>query len=481
MSSKPRILVIDDDPIVRRSCERILASSCEVRLVETGQAGLDLLTAEPFHLALVDLKLPDIAGTDILAQAPDHFPDVPVIIITGYSTIKSAVETIKMGAFDYLAKPFSPDELLATVEKALRQRRLLTEYRALQLAAQGSFRLAWVCAESPPMQQVLERVRHVAPADTTVLITGESGTGKELIARAIHFLSPRKDARFVAVDCGAIAPSLIASELFGHAAGAFTGATAAHPGLIQAADGGTLFLDEVSNLPLDLQATLLRAIEEHSVRPVGSTDSVAVNTRFVTATNRDLAALAAEGKFRSDLYYRLNVFPIHLPPLRERKVDIPHLARHFLARHAAKLNKKLDDFTPEAINLLMAYDWPGNVRELSNVVERIVLQCTQGPVGQAHVRDTIPEPPRETPVPSTAAELYQLRGKLRDQASAEFEKAFLLAALRRNGFNITRAADEVGMQRTHFQLLLRKHGLRLRDLAAEGGAGTEPGGSGTAR
>ncbi|HUT33322.1 MAG TPA: sigma-54 dependent transcriptional regulator [Planctomycetota bacterium] len=466
MSAKPRILVIDDDPIVRRSCERILAPAHDVCLAETGRQGLRLLLSDPFHVALVDLKLPDIAGTDILAEAPDHFPDVPVIIITGYSTIKSAVETIKMGAFDYLAKPFTPDELLAAVEKALRQRRLLTEYRALQIAAEGSFRLSSVCAESPPMRQVILRVRQAAPTDTTVLITGESGTGKELIARALHFLGPRKDARFVAVDCGAIAPGLIASELFGHVAGAFTGATTASPGLIQTAHGGTLFLDEISNLPLDLQATLLRAIEERQVRPVGAAEPLPVNIRLVAATNRDLGALVAEGKFRADLYYRLNVLPIAIPPLRERKVDIPHLARHFLARHAAKSHKRIDDFTPEALNLLMAHDWPGNVRELSNVVERIVVQCTQGRIGQAHVRDTIPAPAPEPPVPTTAAELYQRKDDLHGQAVAETERAFLLAALRRSHFNASRAAADVGMQRTHFQALLRKHGLRIRDLAA---------------
>ncbi len=463
---KPRILVIDDDPIVRHSCDRILAPAHEVVLASAGREGLELLRRTTFHLALVDLKLPDITGMDILAEAADYFPDLPVVIITGYSTIKSAVEAIKKGAFDYLAKPFTPDELLAAVEKALRQRRLLTEYRALQIAAEGSFRLSAICAESPAMRQVVLRVRQAAPTDTTVLITGESGTGKELIARALHFLSPRKDARFVAVDCGAIAPTLIASELFGHVAGAFTGATTASPGLIQTAHGGTLFLDEIPNLPLDLQATLLRAIEEREVRPVGSPNPVPVNVRLIAATNRDLGALVAEGRFRADLFYRLNVLPIALPPLRERKVDIPHLARHFLALHTTQHHKRIDDFTPEAINLLLAYDWPGNVRELSNVIERIVLQCPQGPVGQAHVRDTLPGPAPEPTVPRTAAELYQLKDKLRDHAAADAERAFLLDALRRNDFNATRAADAVGMQRTHFQALLRKHGLRLRDLAA---------------
>ena len=466
MTPKARILVIDDDPIVRHSCERILSPSYDVRLIESGREGLAALAEGTFHLALVDLKLPDIPGTEILAKAPDLFPDVPLIIITGYSTIRSAVETIKMGAFDYIAKPFTPDELEAAVEKALRQRKLLTDYRALQDALEGSFHFSRLVGDSPPMQRVLARIHQVAPTDSTVLLTGESGTGKELVARAIHFSSPRKDARFVAVDCGAIPPTLIASELFGHVAGAFTGATGEQRGLIQAADGGTLFLDEISNLPLDLQATLLRVIEDRQVRPVGASASAPVNVRFIAASNRDLASLAAEGKFRQDLFYRLNVFPIHIPPLRERREDVPLLARHFLTLFSARMHKHIDGFTPEALSVLSQYDWPGNVRELSNVIERIVILCTQNRVGQAHLRESMAVPVACEPMPRTAAELYEVKKKLRDQASADLERAFLLEALRRNSYNVSRAADDVGMQRTNFQALLRKHGLRLRDLAA---------------
>jgi len=466
MNPKARILVIDDDPIVRRSCQRILAQDYDVVLADNGREGLDLLAAEPFHLALIDLKLPDISGTDLLGQAPDLFPDTPVIIITGYSTIKSAVEAIKLGAFDYVAKPFTPDELGAAVEKALRQRRLLTDFRALQGALEGSYQVSRLIGDSPAMQRVLARIHQVADTDSTVLLTGESGTGKELVARAIHFSSPRRDARFVAVDCGAIPPGLIASELFGHVAGAFTGAAADHPGLIQTADAGTLFLDEIGNLPLDLQATLLRAIEEHRVRPVGAPEPLPVNVRFVAATNRPLAGLVAEGKFREDLFYRLNVFPIQLPPLSERRDDIPLLARHFLATFAARMHKRIDDFTPEALRVLQAYDWPGNVRELSNVVERIVILCSEGRVGQAHLRESMAVPAASPAIPQTSAQLADLKKRLRDKATADVEREFLLEALRRNDYNASRAADEVGMQRSNFQALLKKHGLRIRDLAA---------------
>jgi len=352
MSRKARVLVVDDDAVVRKSCERILGEAREVRLVENGRDGLALLGSEPFDLALVDLKLPDIGGMDILREAPDRFPDVPVIIITGYSTVRSAVEAVKMGAFDYISKPFTPDDLEAAVEKALRQRRLLRDRRELQEALADRYQLSCLIGDSQAMKRVFSLVEQVAGTDSTVLITGESGTGKELVARAIHFSSPRRDVRFVAVDCGAIAPSLIASELFGHVKGAFTGATTDREGLVQTADGGTLFLDEVSNLPLDLQATLLRAVETQEVRPVGASDPVKVDVRYVAASNRDLKTLIEEDKFREDLFYRLNVFPIRLPALRERRDDIPLLARHILALYSTRMPPRIDDFTPVAMNLL---------------------------------------------------------------------------------------------------------------------------------
>ena len=464
MKWKARVLVVDDDPVVRRSCQRILQQDHEVLLAENGSDGLALLAAEPFDLALVDLKLADVSGMDILAQAGDRFPDVPIIIITGYSTVRSAVEAIKTGAFDYVAKPFTPDEIEAAVEKALRQRRLLRDYRELQQVLSGHYRFARLVGGSPAMKAVLSRAKQVAETDTTVLITGESGTGKELVARAIHFSSARKDARLVAVDCGAIAPTLIASELFGHVRGAFTGATSNHSGLMQTADGGTLFLDEISNLSLDLQSSLLRAVETHEVRPVGAATAIEVNVRYIAATNRDLQTLVREGKFREDLFYRLSVFPIHVPPLRQRREDIPELARHFLAGLAAKMHKRVDDFTPEALNALVQYDWPGNVRELANVVERLVILCAEGRVGNAHVQESLTGDAARICMPQTAIELNEAKQELRDKAVAGIERAFLTDALRRNAYNVTSAAAETGMQRSNFQAMLRKHGLRIRDI-----------------
>jgi len=466
MATKARVLVIDDDQIIQRSCARILEQGYEVRFASSGTEGLAMLKAEAFDAALVDLKLPDVSGMDILRQMPDHFPSVPVIIMTGFSTIKSAVEAIKIGAHDYLAKPFTPEELEAAVQKALRQRRLLADYHKLQEELADRYELTRLIGASAPMQRVLELIRQVAPTDSTVLITGESGTGKELAARAIHFSSPRAAERFVAVDCGAIAPSLVASELFGHVRGAFTGATQDRRGLIQDADAGSLFLDEIGNLPLDLQATLLRVIETGEVRPVGASASAAVNVRYIAAANRDLEALAAEGKFRQDLLYRLKVFPIRMPPLRERREDIPLLARHFLAKFCARMHKRVEDFTPEAMGVLTEYDWPGNVRELSNVVERLVIVCGQERVGRAHLRESMALAAPGPAVPQTAAELYERKKTLRDQAVEELEKAFLLDALRRNDHNVTRAAEETGMQRPQFQALLKKHNLRIKDIVS---------------
>ena len=471
MKKRARILVVDDDPVVRRSCERILEKDYDVKVAQTGREGLTLLVAESFDLALVDLKLPDISGTDILCEQPDRFAEVPIIMITGYATIRSAVEAIKMGAFDYISKPFGPDELEAAVEKALRERRLLRDYRSLREAVADRYGVSRLLGDSPAMKHVFSLVEQVARTDTTVLLTGKTGTGKELIAHAIHFSSPRESRPFLAVDCGAIAPHLIASELFGHVRGAFTGAVAENSGLIQAADGGTLFLDEISNLPLDLQATLLRAIEEREVRPVGAGHSVAVDARYIAATNRDLKGLVNEGKFREDLFYRLNVFPIHLPPLRERREDIPSLARHFLAAFSEKMHKRVADFTPEAIDALVQYDWPGNVRELSNVVERLVILCDSGRIGQAHLHESMAPSAPLPMTPQTIDELNELKKRLRDRAVVEAEEAFLMSALRRNDFSVTRAAQQAGMQRSNFQALLKKHGLRIKDIAARNDRG----------
>ena len=466
MTTKIRVLVIDDDTVVTRSCQRILEPTCDLAICATGREGLDAIASETFSLALVDLKLPDMDGMEILRQAPDRFPDLPIIIITGYATIGTAVEAIKLGAFDYVAKPFTPDDLEATVENAVRQRRLLAEHRRLQDSLQDTYRSYRLIGESDAMKRVFSLIEQVAPTETTVLLTGESGTGKDLVARAIHSAGPRQDQRFVAVDCGAISPTLIASELFGHVSGAFTGAVADRTGLIQSADEGTLFLDEINNLPLDCQASLLRVLEDHAVRAVGASSTEDVDVRFIAATNKSLQGAAQDGAFREDLFYRLNVFPIHLPPLRDRLEDVPLLASHFLSHSAARTHKHIDHFTPDALELLRQYDWPGNVRELSNVVERAVILTSDNRIGKAHLQECLAVHASVPSVPQTMDELNEVRKQLKEQAVAQIERAFLIDALRRNGHSVTKAARQTGMQRTHFHALLKKHNLRLKDLAS---------------
>jgi len=466
VSKTARVLVLDDDPLVRRSCQRILETICDVTTADSGLDGLRAMEGGSVDIALVDLKLPDMDGMDVLRRAPEAFPDVPIIVITGHSGIRSAVEAVKLGASDYLAKPFDPDELEAAVRKALRESRLRRDYRRLQEEMGSRYHLSHMVAGSPVMQGVLRLIEQVAPTDTTVLLTGESGTGKELAARAIQFSGRRKDGPFVAVDCGAVAPSLIASELFGHVRGAFSGAVADQEGLVRAASGGTLFLDEISSLSLDLQATLLRVIETRQVRAVGTSQSVEVDVRFIAATNRNLHVMVEEGKFREDLFYRLNVFPIHLPPLRDRREDIPPMAGHFLSLFAARMHKPNLEFTDEAIEALMQYDWPGNVRELSNVVERLVILSGGTRIGQANLPESMTVGAAAETAPRTAEELNELKKKLRDQAVAQAERSFLIEALRRNGYNVTKAAEQTGMQRSNFQALLAKYGLRIRDIAS---------------
>ena len=320
---------------------------------------------------IADLRLPGAPGTDIIARAPE----TPVLIMTSYASVKSAVEAMKLGAADYIAKPFEHDELLLIVERLLQQRLLARRAEALKSEVSQSYPVGGMVGNSPAMQEVFERVRKVAPTDTTVLILGESGTGKELVARALHELSPRRDGPIIAVNCAAIAENLIESELFGHEKGAFTGAVSTNRGLVEAADGGTLFLDEIGELPAAAQARLLRVLQEGEIRRVGSAQARRVNIRLIAATHRDLESLVAEGCFRADLYFRLRVMEVHLPPLRARGEDIEALAQFLLHKVCRRLNCPALVFTPGALAALRAHHWPGNVRELENAIERAVILC----------------------------------------------------------------------------------------------------------
>jgi two-component system NtrC family response regulator len=458
----PKALIVDDEPTICRSCEKILSrEGYGVRSAYSGKQALAILEQESFDILFTDLKMAEMGGMELLEALRSRFPDLVPVVITGYATIASAVETMKIGAFDYLPKPFTPDEMAAVARRAWEKRQHLIETRAIaQGEAPPSF--CGIVGKSPKIQEIFRMIRKVAPTTSTVLIVGETGTGKELVARAIHALSPRSEHRFCAVDCGTLSVELLESELFGHVKGAFTGALSNKQGIFEAADQGTVFLDEICNINLEIQGKLLRFIQEREFLPVGGTETKHVDLRLVFATNRDLEKMVAEGAFREDLYYRLYVYPIQLPSLRERREDIPVLAYHLLTKMQAQSGKKIHTISDAALKLLEQYDWPGNVRQLESAIERAVISCDGTVIEPQHLpmavtRTGLPEP---YPVPQSNKEFLALKKRLREQAISELEREFVLDALQRNDWNVTRAAQEVNIQRPNFQALMRKHSIR---------------------
>ncbi len=456
-AERQRVLVIDDEEVVRISCKRILEpEGYEVQLLAGPEEAFKILGQKPFDLVLTDLKMPGIGGIEILKRVKEDYPDTEVIIITGYGTVDTAVSAMKLGAYDYIEKPFTPETLSAVVRRAIERRQLLFEN--LQLKRELSTRyIRNIVGSSKAMEMVFQLIAYVAPTGSTVLITGETGTGKELVARAIHYNSPRKDQPFVVVDCGTIPDNLIESELFGYTKGSFTGAVADKKGLIEEATAGTLFLDEVGNIGPSTQAKLLRVLQEKEFRPIGSKKSIKVDIRFIAATNKDLKAMTEKGLFREDLFYRLNIFPIHIPLLRDRKEDIPILANHFLKKYSNELDKpSVSRISAEAMRLLLSHDWPGNVRELESSIQRAILLCTGKTIEIEHL--SFIQPPKSlATIPQNSEELRQVKKNLRHRSIEEIERAFIIEALRRNNWNITHAARDVGMQRTNFQALVKKY------------------------
>lgn len=374
MPEKVKILIIDDDIAIRDSCSQVfIKEGYSVKEAKDGMEGLHYLKKEFFHVVLLDLKLPGIDGLEVLSKIKEETPETPVIIITGYATIQSAVGAMKREAFDYLAKPFNPEELRVVTKKALGSRKILLEniYLRKELAAKNEFDL--VVGKSKAMEAALDIVRRVSPTESTVLITGESGTGKELFAREIYNHSSRNKGPFVAVDCGALVETLFESELFGYVKGSFTGAHETKHGRFEVASGGTIFFDEISNISLNIQANLLRVIQERELTRIGSSKPIKVDVRILAATNENLADAVRDGKFREDLFYRLNVVPIHIPSLRERKDDIPLLVEHFLQKYNKRAKKNVVAASDSVNKMLMEYDWPGNIRELENTIERAVV------------------------------------------------------------------------------------------------------------
>ena len=461
------ILVVDDESVIRDGLCRILqGDDFAVETAKNGHAAIELLQQKEFDLIITDLKMPGMSGFEVLNAVKILQPDTPVIMITGFATVETAVDAMKNGSVDYIVKPFTPEQILQKVHCALDQKNTSLDDIYIKKEMECHHGFDQFVGESREMQKVYRRIIQVAATDSTVLISGESGTGKELAARAIHKNSPRRDQPFVAVDCTALAENLLESELFGHVKGSFTGAMQTKMGLLMVADGGTLFLDEISNISLSTQAKLLRVLQERQVTPIGGTQPISFNIHLVAATNRNLKTMIAEGKFREDLFFRLNIIPLELPPLRERKGDIPLLIRHFINKFIEEIGKDLRGISPEAMQFLENYSYPGNVRELVNTIERAVV-LAEGDIIQKENLELcdLAEPPAgfDGYIPTNAEDLKEMKRHIRDRSVENVEKAFAMNALKRSNWNISRAAEETGMLRPNFQTMLKRLGIQVKD------------------
>jgi DNA-binding NtrC family response regulator len=451
-----RILVVDDDRAILQSCENILADEgYEVETAGSGAAGLELLKHRSFDLAIVDLKMPGMNGLEMLQAARRLHPELVVIIFTAYATIETAVEAIKLGAFNYVTKPFKASELVATVEKGLMRVNLGRQSARLRQETAGASPCESMIWQSPAMEATLNTLGKVAVSDANVLITGESGTGKELAARCIHSRSKRANEPFVAVDCAAIPDHLLESELFGYERGAFTNADRTKRGLLELADNGTLLLDEIGEMSMALQVRLLRALQERSFRRLGGEKLISVNIRLLSSTNRDLEAGVHQERFRSDLLFRLNVVNVQMPPLRERQGDVPLLCRHFLQIHARNLGQPAISLSPEAMEVLEHYNWPGNVRELQNIIERAVVLNEDGVISVADLPDFIFESVESSEQAIGGTAYKSVRSAWIDSQG----KQYFSELLARHKGNVSSAAREAQISRKSFYQLMKKFDL----------------------
>jgi len=460
VATKKRILVIDNEEGICRMVEAVLTDrGYEVATCTSPVAAVEQFAPGRWDLVITDVKMPGLSGLEVLQKVKEKDPAVPVVMITAYATVEMSIQALRRGAYDMLTKPFEPEELLYRVKNALQQTQLIEENRSLREELDGEFRVDNIVGATTGLKDVLEKVRKVAARDISVLITGESGTGKELIAQAIHHTSPRKGGRFVAINCGALAESLLESELFGYRRGAFTGAKEDRPGLLEAADGGTILLDEVGNLPMDVQKTLLRFLQEREFLRLGDTTPRRVDVRILSATNTDLKAATRAGSFREDLYYRLNAVTIHLPPLRERAADIPLLAAHFIRRQNAKFGTAVKGFSPEALAAATAYAWPGNIRELRNVVEGS-LALESGDLISLAVLSQFIEPPDR----GAEGEPEKNDGSGYAVAANRFEEEYFKALLRKTRGNVEASAAEAGINLATIYRKMKKYGIRREDF-----------------
>jgi two-component system response regulator PilR (NtrC family) len=454
VGTTPHILFVDDETSLRGvMAERLTERGFEVVQAESGERALELLEKFAFDVVITDLRLPGVNGSRVIESARERYPGIVAIVITGFGTVKDAVDAIKRGASDFIAKPFQFDELSHVLHKALEDRRLRSENAYLRSQLEDRYQFGGILGRSRPMQKLFHLLETVARSSSTILITGETGTGKEVVARAIHHNSPRRAHRFVALNCSAIPETLLEAELFGHVRGAFTGAIGARQGRFEQAHKGTLFLDEVGTMSTALQMKLLRALQEREFERVGDNQTIKVDVRVIAATNSDLARMVAEGTFREDLYYRLHVIPIHLPPLRDRRDDIPVLAQHFLQKFAPGSQMQVSQ---DAMRALMAYQWPGNVRQLENAVERAVALSA----GRQHIEMAdLPAEIRVTP-PATAMPLVDFPEGGMDMPAylAAVERDLIGRALDRTGGNRNRAAELLRIKRTTLVEKLKRFG-----------------------
>ena len=454
-----RVLVVDDEQSMRELLGIMLRQAgYQVAAADGGEAAIQMLKSESFDLVVTDLRMRKIDGLGVLKAAKEFSPRTVVLVVTAFASTETAVEAMKLGAYDYVTKPFKLDELKLTVANALERRRLQEENQALKRQLRRERGFENFVGHSPKMLDVFETIRKTADSGSTVMITGESGTGKELVAQALHWESSRRNRPFVSVNCGAVPETLMESELFGHVKGAFTGAVASTEGLFAAADGGTLFLDEITEIPQTVQVKLLRAIQERQVRRVGDTRDVKVDVRLIAASNRDLGKAVADGVLREDLFYRLNVIPIHLPPLRDRREDIPLLVAHFIKKLAREVGREVRSVTPEAVAVLEQYHWPGNIRELENVVERalvlgssdmLVVDALPASVRQPRDRDELP-----VELPTEGLDLEATLDRI--------ERRYIQLALDRVGGVQTRAAELLRVSFRQFRYKLQKFQQRSR-------------------
>ena len=446
-----RILVVDDEASMCDFLSVVLSNEgYSVKTVQDGKQALEILKKDPYHCMILDLKMPKMDGLEVLRHAKDIAPELGVVVITAYASLQSAIEALRLGALDYVNKPFKVDEIKIVVEKAFEQINLKRENRNLRSQLSKKTDLGSIIGKSEEMRKLLEMIRRVAPADSTILITGESGTGKELVAQALHLQSKRASGPFVSINCGALPENLLESELFGHVKGSFTGAIKNKEGLFKVADGGTLFLDEIGETSFTIQVKLLRALQEKEVMPIGATAPISVDVRVLAATNADLEAKIERGEFRNDLYYRLSVIPIHLAALRERRDDIPLLANHFLKLICGQNNIEPKTFEPGAMDRLIHYDWPGNVRELENAIERAVIleESTQITL------DTLPGK-----ITSGSGQTESLFHRPKPKTLEEIEKEYLIRVLEQTNWKKKETAEILGIDASTIYRKMQRYGI----------------------